>query len=90
MLPEALLCDTSIPDRAVRLWARLACFTDHGEASPPIPTLARELGCSPASIDRALAALAAAGWITRETYRDDSGRQQTRTIIHVGGTGAGE
>lgn len=80
--PGHLIDDVTVSDRAVRLWAYLAQYADRSAASPPLPALARDLGCSRASISRALAELAAAGWVTRESFRDDSGRHQTRTIIH--------
>jgi hypothetical protein len=66
-IPEDLITDGRLSDRAVRLWCRLDRYAGRdGRAFPKIATLAADIGCSTASVDRALAELVHAGWITRE------------------------
>lgn len=66
-LPEHLILDTEISDRAMRLWCRLDRYAGaNGEAFPTRETLAVDLGCSRASVDRALAELVTGGWLRKE------------------------
>jgi hypothetical protein len=63
-LPEALLDDLQVTDRAVRLWGMLDRYAGaDGLAFPSRGTLASRLGCSPDSLDRAIRCLEDAGWL---------------------------
>lgn len=65
--PEHLILDPRVGDRAFRLWCRLDRFAGNNEtAYPTRETLAIELDCSPASIDRATTELVDAGWLLKE------------------------
>lgn len=70
MLPEALIVDSSVSDRAVRLWALLdrVCWRDDAQM-PTRSQLALSLGCSPKSVDRAVSELIQAGWLEIESGR---------------------
>ena len=89
MLPGALLW-AGLSGRAVALWGVIDGHQrDNGEAWPSQHHLADDLGCSPRSIDRAAAELAAAGWLTVHRER---GRGKTNTYAVIGSprkTGAG-
>lgn len=64
MIPERLIRDTGISDRAVRLWALLDRIAMGADAAMPTRgQLAKALGCSPSSVDRAVAELIKAGWL---------------------------
>lgn len=65
--PEHLILDPRLSDRAVRMWCRLERFAgDNGAAYPTRETLAIELRCSPAAVDRAKKELVDAGWLRVE------------------------
>jgi Helix-turn-helix domain len=65
-VPEALILDTRVPDRSVRLWCLLSRYAgESGRAFPGRRRLAEQLGCSIPTISRALSDLVEAGWITR-------------------------
>jgi biotin operon repressor len=56
-----------ISDRALRLWILLDRYAGKdGEAFPSRGRLAKDLGCSLASVDRAIRELLAEGWLTIE------------------------
>lgn len=74
-VPEWVL-DADVSDRALRLFAVLARYADkEGRAFPSRRTLAERLRCSPASLDRALAELAAVdALVVVPQSRADGGR----------------
>jgi hypothetical protein len=70
--PRALLRDEVISVRAKTLYAILDDYSDaDGKAFPSRSTLAKPLGCSTDSVDRAVAELEAAGWLSREVRRKE-------------------
>lgn len=74
-LPEPLLRDKSLSDRAVRLYGLLDRYAGAKAICwPSRDTLADDLDCSPASVDRAVAQLKGAGWIhvRRRGQRDSN------------------
>jgi hypothetical protein len=75
-LPESLIRDIVISDRAVRLWALLDRYAAGKDAvSLTREVLAADLGCSLDSIDRALAELVRAGWLTHNAARGGRPRE---------------
>lgn len=65
--PEHLILDPRVSDRAMRLWCRLDRYAgDREVAFPSRETLAIDLDCSPASVDRAVKELCDAGWLKKE------------------------
>lgn len=65
--PEHLILDPRVSDRAMRLWCRLDRFAGNRESTTSYrETLSVELDCSLASVDRAIAELAEAGWLHKE------------------------
>lgn len=70
--PEHLILDPRVGDRAFRLWCRLDRYAaDSGSAFPYRESLSVELDCSLASVDRALAELVDAGWMTKRLIAGD-------------------
>ena len=75
-LPESLIRDIVISDRAVRLWALLDRYAAGKDVvSLTRETLAADLGCSLDSIDRSLAELVHAGWLTHNGARGGRARE---------------
>lgn len=75
-LPESLIRDIVISDRAVRLWALLDRYAAGKDAvSLTREILAADLGCSLDSIDRALAELVRARWLTHNGGRGGRARE---------------
>jgi len=71
--PRALLRDGAISARAKSAYAVLDDYADtEGKAFPSRPTLARSLGCSVDSVDRAIAELETSGWLGRTTRKKDN------------------
>lgn len=67
IVPEALIRDTTLSDRAVRLWCVLDRYAgSNGSAFPSRGRLADDLACSRDSIDRALTELCDGGWLVKE------------------------
>lgn len=65
--PEHLILDPRVSDRGFRLWCRLDRYAGEQESAYPTrETLAIELDCSPASIDRATRELVETGWLRKE------------------------
>lgn len=87
---RALLRDPNISDRAKVIYALLDDYA--GSESKPFPsrgTLAKSLGCSLDSVDRALAELAETGWITKQSrYRNDGGQTSTEYTLSAQGGAA--
>jgi hypothetical protein len=75
-LPEDLIRDSRVSDRAVRLWALLDRYArDKDAVSLTREALAADLGCSLDSVDRALGQLVAAGWLTHNDARGGRPRE---------------
>lgn len=76
IIPEWVL-DAEISDRAIRLYAVLCRYANDqtGECFPARSTLAKRLGCSANTIDRARAELEEIGALTREQRTDGRGGQ---------------
>lgn len=67
IVPENLIRDPHLTDRAVRLWCILDRYAgSNGSAFPSRGRLADDMGCSRDSIDRALSDLCAEGWLRKE------------------------
>lgn len=79
MIPEWLL-DSEISDRAVRVWCVLSRHAStEGKAWPGRPKLAERLGCSLASLDRAIAELVDAGAVSVEAHHRPDGSRATNS-----------
>lgn len=75
-LPESLIRNLAVSDRAVRLWALLDRYAKGDEfVSLTRETLAADLGCSLDSIDRALAELVRFGWLSHNGARGGRPRE---------------
>lgn len=84
IVPEWLLVDRPVSDRAVRLYALLALMADRTShaAFPARKTLAQRLSCSVDSVDAAIRELALAGAITKqERFRE--GRRERSSNLYV-------
>lgn len=80
VVPEPLTRDPNVGDRAFRLWCILDRYAGAKDSSfPSRETLANNLRCSRASIDRALAELISAEWLSRES-RKDTGQTSIYTL----------
>lgn len=67
VVPEHLIRDMRLDDRAFRLWCLLDRYAGAKDAAfPSRRTLAEDLGCSRESIDRSLKRLVDAGWLAKE------------------------
>ena len=69
-VPNSLVSDPSVSDGAVRVYA---CLREHvwrfeqfGEKLPTMAALAKQLGRSTDTVQRAIAELEAKGWLQRE------------------------
>lgn len=75
MVPEAVIYDQRLGDKAVRVYA---CLLRHGDnpsnCFPSHRRIADMIGCSPRSIQRVLNELERAGWIRRIARFRDGGR----------------
>lgn len=72
-IPDALIVDPDVTGTAIRVWARLDWHAGkRGDAMPSRAVLAEELRISEGTVKRALAELAAAGWITRRQIGDSN------------------
>jgi biotin operon repressor len=73
IVPEALILDPEVTERAFRVWCRLDRYAGaDGAAFPSAERLAKDLGCSQESIWRATKNLREAGWLTRKRRRNGS------------------
>lgn len=73
VLPEELICDPRVSDRAMRVWCRLDRYAGANDSAyPSVERLAADLNCSPASIRRATKNLRDTGWLTRRQRRSGS------------------
>ena len=80
-LPESLIRNLAISDRAVRLWALLDRYAKGDDyVSLTREALAADLGCSLDSIDRALAELVRFEWLTHNGARGGRPREYTLWI----------
>ena len=84
-MTPAWLIESAISDRAVRLWAILWTYADRRsyEAWPGRRTLARQLGCSVDSIDRATRELMTVGALRVERRRRTNGSQTSNLYTLV-------
>jgi len=79
-VPEHLIRDKSLTDRAFRLWCILDRYAGaNGEAFPSRRSLGLDLDCSMKSIDRALAELVERGWLAKE--RREAGASNDYTLL---------
>lgn len=82
MVPEALLFDPEMSDKACRLYGVLRRHGDDpANCYPSKRRLADLMGCAPASLNRPLNELEGSGWIERVPRVDDRG--QTSNGYHV-------
>lgn len=66
-VPEHLIRDMSLSDRAVRLWCLLDRYAGKDDSAfPSRETLSNDLSCSRASVDRAVTELVTGGWLSKE------------------------
>lgn len=73
VLPEPLLRDRRVSDRAMRLWCLLDRYAGaNGQAFPKRKRLAGDLDCSVATLDRAMEELVATGWL-HKARREEGG-----------------
>ena len=80
-LPEHLIRDKRVSDRAVRLWCILDRYAGgDGEAFPLRATLADDLSCSVATVDRAINELVQRGWLAKERRGDGDSNIYTLLI----------
>lgn len=79
IIPEPLLFDRTISDRAVRLYGVLCRFAGDKGAFPSRQTLASKLGCSRDSVDRALKELVAARWVSVKARWTDATKTERTT-----------
>lgn len=81
-VPEALLYDAGLSDKAVRVWG---CLARHGmDPSACFPSHARIagfLGCAERSVQRPLRDLEKAGWVERVPRFDGSGQRLTDGFV---------
>jgi hypothetical protein len=91
-IPRDLLRDPSVPDRAKVLYGLLDDYA--GATSMPFPkrtTLAKDLGCSVDTVDRAVAHLVDAGWVYVERrWRQDGGQSSNEYVLQAVSTRAAE
>lgn len=82
-VPRGLLRDPHVPDRAVRLYGLLDDYAGaHDQPFPKRATIAASMGCSVDTVDRAIAALEAAGWLVRQPrWRDDGGQSSNLYLL---------
>lgn len=79
-VPEHLIRDKALSDRAVRLWCILDRYAGKDEESfPSRLTLADDLSCSRASVDRAVIELVDGGWLSKE--RREAGGTNLYTLL---------
>jgi DNA-binding transcriptional MocR family regulator len=80
VLPEPLIRDRRISDRAMRVWCLLDRYAGaNGQAFPKRKTLATALGCSVATLDRAIEELVQFGWLSKE--RREAGGVNDYTLM---------
>lgn len=88
VVPEHLIRDKGLSDRAFRLWCVLDRYAGANEDAFPLRrTLATDLDTSVKSIDRALSELVARGWLHKERRRD--GDSNTYTLLVAAMTSRG-
>lgn len=83
VLPEHLIRDDRVSDRAMRLWCILDRYAGaDGQAFPSRERLCADLGnISPSSLDRAMADLCKAGWLSKK--RRFAGGPNDYTVLVV-------
>jgi len=85
MVPEALLYDPELSDKAIRLYGVLRRHGDDpSNCYPSKRRLADLMGCATSSLGRPLRELEDAGWITRVARVDASGEQSSNGyFVHL-------
>lgn len=86
MVPVAVLADTTINDRAFRVWCSIATFADYttGETFAAQASIAERMGVSVDTVQRAMKQLVGAGWLL-VTPRLISGRKVGNIYTIVNG-----
>lgn len=87
-MPEGVLYDSSLSDKAVRVYgALLRHGSDPSNCYPSHDRIARLIGCSKRSITRPLDELEKAGWVEREKRYDANGaRTSDGYVVRVSRT----
>lgn len=86
VLPEHLVRDRTLSDRAVRLWCLLDRYAGKDEvAFPSRETLSRDLSCSRPSVDRAVSELVDSGWMSK--IRRERGGVNEYTLLEKPASG---
>lgn len=83
IVPRELIRDSSLSANAIRLYGVLATYTDgdgHG-AFPGRERLATDLGCSVATVKRAIKELQESLWIFVEHTRNESGNWTSNKYV---------
>lgn len=94
VVPAALLSDTRVPDRAVRVWCAIARYANRrtGDAFPAQRTLAADLHTSVDTIQRAVRHLQSLGWLKVRARLSTDGTKRKLgnlyTVIYGNGTDA--
>lgn len=79
-VPEHLIRDKNLSDRAFRLWCLLDRYAGKDDAAfPSRETLRLDLDCSRASVDRAVAELVDGGWLSKR--RREAGGVNEYTLL---------
>lgn len=79
VVPNAVLLDRTLSDRAVRLYVLLGYVGDRQTLPPTRDALAQMLGCSRPSLDRAVVELRAGGYLhTERAAAGDVNRYELR------------
>lgn len=82
VVPEPLIRDKRISDRAFRVWCILDRYAGaNGAAFPTRRRLAEDLDCSLATLDRAILELVEYGWLTKQ--RRGEGESNDYTLVEV-------
>lgn len=83
VLPEHLIRDGRVSDRAMRLWCVLDRYAGaNGEAFPLRATLCADLGgISESSLDRAMAELCKAGWLSKARRYEGGPNDYTVLVV---------
>lgn len=83
MVPDGVLLEADLSDRAFRLWVILRRRADYqtGECYPSRSWMAERLRCSRDTVDRAMTELLDLGAVTKESRYDDRGDQTSNLYV---------
>jgi Helix-turn-helix domain len=85
VVPEHLIRDARISDRAFRLWCILDRYAGADESSFPLrQRLADDLQCSVASLDRSIVELVENGWLSKKRRYTGGPNDYTVIVISTG------